>query len=480
MPSKFSASACGRPPGTNPSTVCGAASLWRRQPDGVRVGEMDVHQMVRNASARFSRGQAAYFLGAGVSQPSGLPSWLDLLAPVAEERLGISVTEGDDLPAVAQYIVNANSGNRRPLVDRFLELTERRSAPNAYHHSIRRTAGANLIWTTNYDDIIEKALDDRTPVVRHNDASLIRGMRSTAIEVVKVHGCIRQSDPDDLVITAQDYEDFEVRRPALAQRLRSDLLARSFVFVGYSYGDPNIRTALVQARRLLGRTPPQHFMLTRRPTDAGPLFDHWCEDLARVGIAVSICADYVDIEKALDALARASKGKTVYVTGSHTTPDTALAAEVGRRLAEQSEITLLDGQSDGTGRAAVESFSRACVSSKQDLTERLRTFLNPYAINPRFGTHAGLLPELQALRSELLASARVVIAFPGGMGTEAEVSEAARMGATVLPVPLAHGDSSDQLLKKLASELPEEYVDAAGRFRVTADRVVKCAEALMG
>ena len=44
-----------------------------------------------------------------------------------------------------------------------------------------------------------------------------------------MHGSIDSSRHDELVITEEDYEDFFETRMAIAQRLSSDLLAKSFL-----------------------------------------------------------------------------------------------------------------------------------------------------------------------------------------------------------------------------------------------------------
>lgn len=395
---------------------------------------MQVDALVESMSQRFSRGQGAYFLGAGTSVPSGMPTWLQLLAPLVRARLGVELTGEHDLAAAAQYVVNANNGNRRPLADRLHELLERPAAPNEYHRWIGLTAGADVIWTTNFDELIERALDSRT-VVRHDDMSLLRAVGPGEVEVVKFHGCIARSKPDEFVITTADYEDFDLRRPGLATRLASDLLRRSFLFVGYGYNDPNVRTILAHQRRITGSSPPQHWMLLKSPSRPGPLFKPWCNDLTRAGIEVVEVKKYTEIEHALEQIARASRGPTVYVTGSHRGSPPRLAEKLGELLARRTEAVMLDGQSAGVGRAAVEAFQTTCVKHRKPLDRRLRIFLNPYELNPAYAHDPTLMPELKRLRSHLLTTARVVVAFPGRMGTDAEIEEAHRVGCAVIRVP---------------------------------------------
>jgi hypothetical protein len=73
----------------------------------------------RLARAAFD-GNAAWFLGAGISRPSNLVSWPELLRRLACE-LNLTLDDHDDLPAIAHNYINKASGNRgrrRPIVPR--------------------------------------------------------------------------------------------------------------------------------------------------------------------------------------------------------------------------------------------------------------------------------------------------------------------------------------------------------------------------
>src|SRR5262249_46315414 len=59
--------------------------------------------------------------------------------------------------------------------------------------------------------------------------------------------------------TKSDYRFYEEFKLPLFRRLRTDLLSRNFVFVGYSLADPNFRAILEDCRQELGI---QHFPLS--------------------------------------------------------------------------------------------------------------------------------------------------------------------------------------------------------------------------
>jgi hypothetical protein len=377
------------------------------------------------------------------------------------------------------------SGNRGPLVQHLRQSFGGRVEASIYHHQIARS-NVSTIWTTNYDQLIESALASaglRYRVrIRESDMAELTEPGST--EVIKAHGSFYVSSPSELVIATEDYEDYAYRRPATATRLRSDLLNKSFLFVGYGYRDPNIGTILLEARRLAERASHPHFMLTVRhdPTDVEKFGrqELWKADLARIGIRCVLMPDYDAIERAVARIARRSRGPTVYVTGSHA-HNNALAAEVGRLLADPklSHTVLLDGQSTGISRDLPSAFQSACVEQRIDLNKRIRFFPNPYSSNPRFSNDPQLLPVLKELRSSVLRQAHSALAFDGGMGTQAEVDLAKELGRYIVHVPLTATGSAHSLLAdaQIAKELEKRspgYVTKAEALNLSASDITEC------
>src|SRR5829696_2114429 len=92
-------------------------------------------------------GSAAAFIGAGLSQRAGYPSWRRLLRDIAQE-LGLDIEAEHDLAAVAQYSVNRAVGKRNQLARLIVEeLPPKPEAPVPLRH----------VWTTNYDSLPETA-----------------------------------------------------------------------------------------------------------------------------------------------------------------------------------------------------------------------------------------------------------------------------------------------------------------------------------
>lgn len=98
--------------------------------------------------------------------------------------------------------------------------------------------------------LLEDAFYDFDTSVKVSDDSITRNRLEYDVEIIKMHGCISRSDWNEIVITQEDYDDFSINKPAISQRLSEDLINKSFLFIGYSYRDPNIRNIMINARRL--------------------------------------------------------------------------------------------------------------------------------------------------------------------------------------------------------------------------------------
>ena len=94
-------------------------------------------------------------------------------------------------------------------------------------------------YTTNYDDFLERALklNGRDPHVVATESHM-GGVGRVRPQVVKFHGDL--NNPSHMVITESDYERRLAFTTAMDLRLRSDVLGRAVLFLGYSFRDPNV------------------------------------------------------------------------------------------------------------------------------------------------------------------------------------------------------------------------------------------------
>ena len=177
--------------------------------------------------------EASVFIGTGLSMNSGLPSWKRLLEPCLNE-LKISKNENPDLYRVAQYYANRFSDSKlRSLVN---------SQINKFYDS--NSVLENLlkirfksIWTTNYDNLIENELKNRH--ILHNvifdEKNLSQISTFDKVNIFKING--DYSDPKNMVLTQNDYENYELNHSLFLTFLKKELVSNSFLFIGYSFSD---------------------------------------------------------------------------------------------------------------------------------------------------------------------------------------------------------------------------------------------------
>lgn len=98
--------------------------------------------------------------------------------------------------------------------------------------------GKNIgsIITTNYDKFIEEVFNFQ-PLI--GNGILLSNPYGS---VYKIHGCV--SDPSRIIITAEDYKNFDSRYELIRAQLLSLFIHNPIIFMGYNIGDRNIQDIL--------------------------------------------------------------------------------------------------------------------------------------------------------------------------------------------------------------------------------------------
>lgn len=119
-------------------------------------------------------------------------------------------------------------------------------------------------WTTNYDSLIEDGLRaaNRNPDVKSESEQLPVLFPDRDAVVYKMHGDIL--NPAHAVLTKTDYELYEHRRPLFRTALKGDLVSKVFLFVGFSFEDPNLDYILSQIHSLLNENVHDHYCFFRK------------------------------------------------------------------------------------------------------------------------------------------------------------------------------------------------------------------------
>ena len=336
-------------------------------------------QFLREYIKSIRDGNAAVFAGAGLSRPSGFVVWKELLRPLAED-IGINIDDEYDLTSVAQYVRN-KSGNRAAINSSILEAYSKNIMINE-NVAILTRLPIYTYWTTNYDHLIEEGLRDanRNSDVKIEYKQLSSTKRDRDAVVYKMHGDVDHAA--DAVLTKDDYVQYDRNYPFFRSVLQGDLISKTFLFIGFSFEDPNLDSILGQIRLLLDENIRNHYCFMKRVvrTDAISDVDFGYkkarqdlreEDLKRYGIQTVFVDDYSEITEILSEAENAVRVNNIFISGSADFfegdwPKTR-ADELAYKLANQlvkEEFRVTSGFGLGIGSSVINGALDEIYSSK--------------------------------------------------------------------------------------------------------------------
>lgn len=174
-------------------------------------------------------GSLSIFFGAGVSFPSGLPSWGGLLSSLAEE----GQLKDDERKALSKldYLDQPS-------------IIEERMGTKKFRAAIAKLVGGGLFTpchailsdmqvptaTTNYDDLFERSANSDVLRLPWDSNTISESTSGSRRSVIKIHGCVSQ--PESIVLTRKDYMRYGSNRQAVRGLIHQQLLTTHIVFVG--------------------------------------------------------------------------------------------------------------------------------------------------------------------------------------------------------------------------------------------------------
>lgn len=461
---------------------------------------MNRAQFVKEYARWLEDGSAAFFVGAGMSQRAGYPDWRSLLKDIANE-LDIDIASEHDLAGVAQWYIN-KSGRQRTRIAQVIKdaFPDRNDAPAA-HRTMARLP-VRHVWTTNYDKLIERAwqLQRRAFDVKavKSDLSVSGAWADTTL--YKMHGSV--DHPAEAVVATDDYELYRHTRAGFLHVLNGHLIALHFLFVGFSFTDPNIGHLLALIRESMGEHPTQHYAIVRKPRkndgDDEKLWAfkrsrhaHWIGDLQRYGINCVEVEDYEEIDSILAELEAVVSRRSVFVSGSY--PEDlcderrafveGVATGIGRGIGDRG-LRLVSGFGLTVGSAAIGGVLDRLYSKGAPSLERhlhIRPF--PQQVPEGFSEDAFRT----RYREDLIQQAGICVFLAGvkdgasAQGVIKEYEVARALGKVLIPVAATSGAAAEvwDRLKQdggaKAAGLSDDLFAALGNTSASVDDSLKAA-----
>lgn len=421
---------------------------------------------------------AAIFAGAGMSQPAGYVNWKELMREVAED-LDLNVDLETDLIALAQYHVNEFDG--RGKINQILIEEFTKDVKVTANHEILSNLPITTYWTTNYDTLIEAALKNKGKIV---DSKIVpQNLAYTAPKtdaiVYKMHG--DKSLPHDAVLTKDDYEGYNLKRKLYSTALQGELVSKTFLFIGFSFDDPNLSYILSRIRILLGENSRNHYCFMKAiervdyKTDdefryAKIKQELKIKDLRRYRINVLLVDSYQQITEILQYISDLIKRRNIFISGSATYFDQweerrafEFSTSLSKKIIE-GDYNIVTGFGLGIGSCIISGALEE-LYNRQDKQVEERLKARPF---PQISTGEKSIKTLWTqYRKDMLANAGVSIFIFGnkdkdgkkvdanGMIEEFEIS----IEYGVIPIPIgATGDTALTIWNKVMTDF-DSYID---------------------
>ena len=337
---------------------------------------------------------AAMFIGAGFSMNAGYVDWKSLLSGIAED-LGLDIEKETDLVSLAQYNYNENGQNRGVINHAlFEEFTKEKDLDE--NHRILARLPISTFWTTNYDSLIEEALRDARKTV---DVKLCNSQLSLTVPhrdaiVYKMHG--DKSNPNEAILIKDDYEQYYQKHAQFITSLSGDLISKTFLFIGFSFSDPNLDYILSRIRIDYKENNRQHYAIMRNVSkndyESEADYDYakrkqelFMGDLKRYSIKPLMIDDYSEITDILKEINRRLNHNNVFVSGSayeysEYSEDEKAATDFIQSLSQrliQKGFNIISGFGLGVGSAVIYGALQEIYMKNQRINDE-RLLLRPF------------------------------------------------------------------------------------------------------
>lgn len=398
--------------------------------------EPKINAFINDYVAKLRQGTATIFLGAGMSKAAGFVDWKGLLSDLADD-LGLKISEENDLISLAQFHKNKNSNRNRineKIVDEFTD-----NDVETENHRVIAKLPFDTIWTTNYDDLIEDAhtkIGKKIDVKRNIDDLFInRGNRSNIL--YKMHG--DKDQPNDAVLLKEDYEKYYYTHEPFISILNSELISKSFLFVGFSFTDPNVNYIFGRLTHRYSDKSKDHYCIMKKTclSDWGndqTKFEYenikqelFIKELERYRVQTILIENYGDLTLLLKEIEKRYNSHSVFISGSAVEYGdfTPLEAQnfihiLSKELIKKN-FNVVNGFGLGVGSAIINGALDAVYSEPKKYSEN-QLILKPFPQFPSEGKDLGELWE--KYRQNMISRAGVSIILFGNKDDNGKIINA--------------------------------------------------------
>lgn len=442
--------------------------------------------LVREYTRELHSKNAAVFAGAGLSMASGYVDWKGLLSEIIVD-LGLDPDKEHDLVTIAQYHCNEAGGNKGHLTQTIFNHFALAKSPTPAHR-ILASLPIFTYWTTNYDKLIEKALEEAKKVsdVKYTPKHLSVTRPDRDVVVYKMHGDI--DHPTDAIITKDDFEEYPLSMAAFVSALRGDLVEKTFLFLGFSFTDPNIDFILSRVRVQYEKHQRPHYCVQKRVSmnsdETVEEFkyrelkqNYFIRDLKRFSVHTVLVDKYSEVAELLARIAANHRRSSIFISGAaeeYGDWKQSEAEDFTHKLSHQiaaRKNRIITGFGVGVGGAVINGVLAYLNEIGKTISDE-DLVMRPF---PQVATGTtGLDEQWSSYRSAMLAHAGIAVFVFGnkcdstgnivvsdGMLEEFELC----VERGVHPIPIgATGFMAKELWGEMVKDLSKFYPDATSSF----------------
>lgn len=409
-------------------------------------------------------GNGAIFIGSGISCKAGYLSWKAFLEDEAK-LIGLDVDkEKYDLISLAQFIENEL---KRTTISNKIKKVFGSEKEKLDTHLILSSLPINTYWTTNYDSLIERTFEYRNIkyLVYDSDESLSSEQGDAKVFIYKMHGTF--SKPKDAVITKNDYERYNATHEMFLSHLKTFLSSKTFLFIGYSFSDPNISYVLSRIKLVYKKNRRNHYWIFKKPKREENeslenynykivRYKHFKKDIKNYGINIIEVDDYSELDDILIKIRRKVNSKNVLISGSMEdgNPRSDKIFAITEKLAEkliENGYKIYNGFGKNIGSYVVKGAFKGCEKAKIHVfNDFVKLFPFPY--NADF-TEDERKRHYTKLRYNMIAPTGSTIVICGEKwidgkihsagGAKEEIKISKEQGNFIIPIPETGGTAAE-------------------------------------
>lgn len=440
----------------------------------------EIEAFIKDFVNDLSENNVAIFAGAGMSIQSGFVDWSELLSEIAHD-LGLEIDKEYDLISLAQYHVNEKS--RVKLTKKIIEEYSEKAEITENHRILARLP-ISTYWTTNYDKVIEQSFEEANKII--DVKFLVEQIFDTRPKrdavLYKMHGDI--SVPSKTTLTKEEYEAYHVTHESFIAALRGDLITKTFLFIGFSFKDPNLDYVLSRIRVSHGK-PRDHYCFVRKPksgekgSETGADFEYSTRkqtlmigELKRHGIQPLLIDEYSEIEDILREIENRFRKKTIFISGSAEeygkwtrTEAQTFIHKLSKKIVK-TNFRIVNGFGWGIGSAIINGALEAIYERPDKFSEQ-QLIMKPF---PQFSTGGKELQDLwEDYRQRMIRLAGIAIFIFGNKfdddgkiiladGVAREFEIALENGLVPIPIGVT-GSVAKDIFDRISSDFDFYYKD---------------------